>query len=99
MNSLISSETSRRNHFPKACQVVKKLRIHEAIRDESHSNCNNLQWHLLVESLYCLHLVLKMASDPPTSTTVSANSKQGDPERWVYTGQENPQVAPLGFGV
>lgn len=40
--------------------------------------CNNLQWHLWVESLYCLHLVLKMVSVPPTSTTVSANSKQGN---------------------
>lgn len=40
--------------------------------------CNSLHWHLLVESLYCLHLVLKMVSAPPTSTTVSANSKQGN---------------------
>lgn len=43
--------------------------------------CNNLQRHLLVESLYCLHLVLKMVSVPPTSTTVFANSKQGNKKK------------------
>lgn len=43
--------------------------------------CNSLHWHLLVESLYCFHLVLKMASAPPTSTTVSANSKQGNKKK------------------
>lgn len=60
--------------------------------------CNNLQWHLLVESLYCRHLALKMVSVPPTSTTVSANSKQGKKKDRCTQDRKNPWIAPFNFG-
>lgn len=82
MNSLIKSETSRPDHFPKACQLLKKKKQQNKTEytkpyRQFTFKCNSRHWHLLVENL----LVLKMVSAPPTSTTVSANSKQGNKKK------------------